>query len=164
MRSAILAAALAAIAAFGTGCQKKADSSVVVDPPPGSKVEVVSGMENQAFTAQSAGAGQLLKLTEGTTVEPVADASGVVRSVIIARDNSGGITMDCACGIGCSPGGAAGCVGGILPGGHDASCDGICEAPNMSCGRCRFWFTQPGAGTVQSTWVKRKDAAATATQ
>jgi hypothetical protein len=159
MKRAILAVSLAAIAAWGLGCQK--ETPTVTEPPPGSKVEVVGGMENQIFAASSA---TLLKLTDGTTAQPVADANGRVRAVSLARANSGGITVDCACGAGCTPGGAAGCIVGIPTGGQEASCGGICEAPNMSCGSCRFWFTQPAAGTIQATWVQRKDAAATTRQ
>ena len=158
MKTAILAATLAAITAFGMGCRKDTAPPAVADPPPGSRVEVVSGMENQIFTAQSA---TLLKLTAGTTAQPVADADGMVRGVSIARDNAGGITVECGCGIGCTPGGAAGCIVGIPTGGTEASCGGTCQAPNMSCGGCTFWFPQPDAGSVHSTWVRRTDAAAT---
>lgn len=161
MKIASLAASLAAITALGMGCQKETETPTVADPPPASRVEVVSGMENQIFTAPSA---TVLKLTDGTTAEPVADAGGTVRGVSIRRGNSGGITVECACGIGCSPGGAAGCVAIIPTGGSEASCGGKCDAPNMSCGSCRFWFPQPAVGSVQATWVKRKDAAATTRQ
>jgi hypothetical protein len=78
----------------------------------------------------------------------------------MARDNSGGLSIDCACGAGCNPGGAAGCIIQFDDAGGNATCGGICEAPNMSCGSCRFWFSQPATGSVHAKWVKRKDVVA----
>ena len=161
---ALLAASLAVIATLA-GCQKETAAPTVADPPAGSRVEVVGGMENEIFTAQS---GQHIALTEGTTANPVTNPDGVVTGVSIARDNSGGIDVSCDCPGGCTEGdgtpGGPGCVVGIPTGGHDASCSGSCSAPNKSCMGCSFSFPQPEAGSLHAKWVKRKDLAATKSQ
>ena|SRR5688572_6148306 len=153
---------LAALAVFFVaGCSKDPDPASSGDSPAaGTEILVVGGMKNQIFEASS---GQHISLTEGTVGAPVTDKDGNVTGISIARDNSGGIDVSCACPAGCSEGdgtpGGAGCIAGIQPGGTDASCGGSCSSPNQSCMSCSFSFAQPSPTDIRAKWVKRTDHA-----
>src|SRR6478752_7366301 len=96
--------AVALLVSIALGCQHarepEATTPAADAPPEAQKTQIVANMKTIAFEAQSS---RDITLTPGTTMTPVTDGGGTVRGIIVARDNTG-ITLNCDCPAGCSPG------------------------------------------------------------